>query len=120
LSRPSEGVSTSSTRVQLVVLGEAEVDAAVAGVEPARRDGLLPGVERDTGLSVRLRVAERRILPTAERVVRDRYRDGHVDADHAGLDLVLEATPRPAVVREDGGAVSVLATVHQGNTLFEG
>jgi hypothetical protein len=55
-----------------------------------------------------VQVAEQRRLPAAERVVRHRHRDGHVDADHADLDLVLELAGGAAVVGEDGHAVGVL------------
>ena len=42
--------------------------------------------------TVRVGVAEQRVFPAAERVVRHRYGDRHVDADHADFDLVLPAT----------------------------
>jgi malonate-semialdehyde dehydrogenase (acetylating)/methylmalonate-semialdehyde dehydrogenase len=32
-----------------------------------------------------MQIAEQRILPAAERVERERHRDRHIDADHAGL-----------------------------------
>jgi hypothetical protein len=40
-------------------------------------------------------------------VIGDRHRDRHVDADHPGLDLALEAAGGAAVVGEDRGAVAV-------------
>src|ERR1700694_3142213 len=52
-----------------VVPGETEVDARVAGVEPARRHHLALGEELHPIRPVRVRVAEERVLPAAERVV---------------------------------------------------
>ncbi len=66
-------VMASPARIRCsAVLGEAEVDAAVeGGVEPATGDRLLAGEEVEAMDTVRLRVAEQRCLPPAERVVRD-------------------------------------------------
>ena len=64
---------------------EAQVDLARARVRPARRDDLAARVELHALGAVHVQVAEERRLPAAERVVRDRHRDGHVDADHARL-----------------------------------
>ena len=72
------------------VLREAEFDAAVAGVEPAAGDGLRAGEEVHAFGAVGA-VAEQGGFPAAEAVVGHRHRDGQVDADHADLDLVLEA-----------------------------
>ena len=92
---------------------EAEVDAAVARVEPAGRDGLAAGVEVDAFGAVHVRVAEQRGLPAAERVVRHRHRDRHVHADHADLGLGHEPAGRSPVVGEDGHAVAVGAVVDE-------
>src|SRR6476660_1534109 len=97
----------------LGVLGEAEIEASVARVEPAARHHLATGEEMDAVGSVGVGVAEERALPPAERVVRDGNRDGNVDPDHADLDLVLEAPGRAAVVGEDRRAVAVRIRVHQ-------
>ena len=59
-------------------------------------------------------------LPAAEAVVGHRNRDRHVDADHADLDLVLEAPGGAAVVGEDGGAVAVGVGVDQFQCLVVG
>ena len=89
--------------------GKPEVDAAVrGGVEPAAGDGLLAGEEVEPVDAVGLGVAEERVLPAAEGVVGDGNGDGHVDADHADLHLVLEAAGGAAVVGEDRGAVAEL------------
>src|SRR4051812_45859168 len=57
------------------VRGEAQVDAAVARVEPARGDGLAAGEEVDAVGAVGVAVAEEGRLPAAEGVVGDRDRD---------------------------------------------
>src|ERR1700691_3504778 len=71
----------------LTVNREAEVDAAVTRVEPARGDYLAAGVEVDAFGAVHVRVTEQRGLPAAERVISHRHRDRHVHADHADLGL---------------------------------
>src|SRR4051812_48463152 len=96
-----------------VVLGKAEVDAAVARIEPPRGDRLLLGEEPHALGAVGFGVPEQRVLPAAEREGGDRDRYRHVDADHADLDLVLEAAGRAAIVGEDGGSVSEGARVDQ-------
>src|SRR5690606_1291210 len=104
----------------LVVLREAEVDAAVGcGVEPPAGDRLLAGEEVEAVDAVSLGVAEQRCLPTTEGVVGDGNRDRHVDADHADLDLVLEAASRASVVREDGGAIAKLTRVDELHAVLE-
>ena len=97
----------------LFVLREAQVEAAVAGVEPAGGDDLVAGVEAEALGAVRVGVAEQRGLPAAEGVVADRDRDRDVDPDHADLDLVLVPAGRAAVVGEDRGAVAVGVAVDQ-------
>src|SRR5690606_24105063 len=64
---------------------------------PARGHGLRLGVEADRIRPVLVEVAEARALPAAEGVVGDRHRDGHVDADHADIDLGGEIARRIAV-----------------------
>src|SRR5690242_1182550 len=88
-------------------LREAEVDPGGGRIRPARRDHLAAGVEVDPFRPVDVRVAEERVFPAAERVVRHRHRDRNVDPDHAGLHLELELTRDPAVPREDRRAVPV-------------
>src|SRR5215218_5129145 len=97
----------------LLVLWETQLDSAVTGVEPATGDRLLPGEELHTVHAVRVTVAEQRRLPSAEAVVSHGPRNGHVDAHHPDLDLILEAPCGTAVVREDCRAVSVRIGVHQ-------
>src|SRR6266567_9159535 len=57
---------------------------------PARGDRLGLGVEADRIRAVLVEIAETGLLPAAERIVRDRHRDRHVDADHADIDLGRE------------------------------
>src|SRR6476469_31517 len=90
-----------------VVLREAEVEPAVAGVEPAGGDDLAAGVEVEALGAVGVGVAEEAGLPATAAVIADRDRDGHVYADHADLDLVLEPAGGAAVVGEQGRTVSV-------------
>ena len=100
--------------------GKPRFDAAVAGVEPAAGDGFAAGEEVHAFGAVGVGIAEQRGFPAAEAVVGHRYRDGHVDADHADLDLVLEAPRRAAVVGEDRGAVAVGVGVDQLQRLVVG
>ncbi|OEI69327.1 hypothetical protein Cus16_1169 [Curtobacterium sp. ER1/6] len=103
------------------VRGEAEVDATVhGGVEPPRGDRLLPGEEAHAVRAVRLVVAEQRVPPATERVVRDRHRDRDVDADHADLHVPLEPAGGTAVVREDRRAVAEGAGVDELEPLLVG
>src|SRR4030088_1332284 len=94
-------LSPSRACAGLLVLREAEFDAAVAGVEPATGDGLAAGEEVRAVHAVGVGVPEQRRLPAAEAEVGHRNRDRHVDADHPDLDLVLEPAGRPAVIGED-------------------
>jgi hypothetical protein len=97
---------------------EAEVDAAEARIGPARGDDLGARVEAHAVGAVDVQVAEQRRLPAAERVVRHRHRDRHVDADHADLDLVLELAGGAAVVGEQRHAVGVGVAVDQRDRLI--
>lgn len=104
----------------LGVLWEAEVQAAVARVEPAGGDNLAAGEEVDALGAVGVGVAEERVLPAAEGVVGHGYRDWHVDANHTDLNLVLEATCGATVVCEDCCAVAVGVGVDGVDAFFEG
>src|SRR5690242_12352774 len=68
--RPESGSRVRNARPKKsLLLGvdrEAEVDAAVARIEPAGRDRLPAGVEVDALGAVHVRVAEQRGLPAAE------------------------------------------------------
>jgi len=53
-------------KTRLLHLGEAEIDAAVADVGPARGDDLAARVELDTFAAMDVSVAEQRLLPPAK------------------------------------------------------
>ena len=105
-----------------MVAREAQVDAGggVGGVGPAGGDDLAAGVEVRAVVAVDVVVAEEGVLPAAEGVVADGDRDRDVDADHAGLDLQLEAAGGAAVAGEDRGAVAVRGGVDEGEALLVG
>ena len=65
-------------------------------------------------------VAEERVLPAPEGVGGDRDGNGHVDADHADVDLAREEPRRVTVTREDRHAVPVGVAVHEGDGVVEG
>src|SRR5664279_482843 len=107
------GVAPRQRGALLLVLREAQVQSAVAGVEPAGGDDLVAGVEVEALGAVGVGVPEKRGLPAAEGVITDRHRNRHVDADHADLDLILVSAGGPAVVGEDRGAVAIGVGGHQ-------
>src|SRR5882724_5212424 len=80
---------------------------------PARGDGLGLGVEADRIRAVLVEIAEARLLPAAKRVVRNRHRDRHVDADHADIHLGREIARGVAVAGEDGDTVAVVMVRRQ-------
>ena len=74
LSRPPGFETDPGLVPQLLAVGrKAEIDAAVARIGPARRDGLRPRVEVHAVAAVDVVIAEQRRLPAAERVVRHRH-----------------------------------------------
>src|ERR1700677_3518084 len=85
----------------------------MGGVEPTTGDGLQPGVEPDSLGAVCLDVAEQGVLPPTEAEGRDGDGDGHVDADHADLDVLLEPSRSAAVIGEDRRAVAESGRVDQ-------
>src|SRR4029453_9118089 len=107
-ARPQQETDTSRGSG---VLREPQVEATVARVEPARGHDLALGEEVHAFDTVGMGVAQQRVLPSAERVVGHRPRDRPMDPAHPALDLMLEASGRPAVVGEDGGAVAVRVLV---------
>src|SRR5712692_2360874 len=102
MPRPVLSMGRSSSRS--FVLGEPEVQTAVARIEPPAGDDLAARVEVDAFGAVRMAIAEEGVLPPAERVVGDGDGDGDVDPDHSHLDLVLEPAGRATVVGEDRGS----------------
>src|SRR5512139_4014311 len=67
---------------------------------PARGHRLGLGVEADRVRTVLVEIAEAGLLPAAERVVGDRHRDRHVDADHADIYFGSEVARGVAVAGE--------------------
>src|ERR1700760_2274642 len=74
-----------STVIERLVAWEGEFRAAADARGPARRDGFQPRVEIHALRSIDAMGAEDRGFPAAETVGAHRHRDGHIDADHAGL-----------------------------------
>src|SRR5206468_8602900 len=92
----TEGQTPVSARLR-----EAQVDLRGRRVRPAGGHDFAARVEVDPLRAVDMRVAEEGVLPPAERVVRDRNRDRHVDPDHPRLRLELELAGDAAVARQD-------------------
>src|SRR5689334_24516602 len=69
---------------------KAEIDLARARIRPARGHDLRSRVELHALGAVHVQVPEEAVLPATEAVGGDRHGDGHVHADHPGVDLELE------------------------------
>src|ERR1035437_4606209 len=110
---PMKSQHIAAVRCRSVVLGKAEVEAAVARVEPARCHHFAAGEEANALHPVRVCVAEEGGLPATERVARHRHRDWHVDSDHADLNLVLVSPGSTAVVGEYGCSIAIRVAVDQ-------
>src|SRR5829696_809378 len=124
-SRTRSGVSSTSSEDLLFsdILREPQLQATlrtVGGVDPPGGDDLATGEEVDTLGAVGVGVPEQRALPASEGVVGDGHRHRHVDADHAHVDVGLEAPRGPAVVGEHGRAVAVGVGVHESHGLVVG
>src|SRR5436190_4237667 len=89
-------------------------------VGPARGYDLGARIEFDALDAVHVQVAEERALPAAEREVRHRHRNRHVDPDHADLDFVFEAPRGAAGLGEDRRTVRVRIAVDQLDRLVKG
>src|SRR3954470_21155033 len=88
-------------------------------VGPALGDLLVLGPEADALRPVLVDVAEARALPAAERVVGDRDRYRHVDADHADIDPRRELAGGVAVAGEDGDAVAIFVLGGEADRFLE-
>src|SRR5258706_14050547 len=100
--------------------GHVEAGSRRVLVWPSCRYDLCARIKLYPLYAVHVQVAEERIFPAAEGIKRDRHRDRHVDADHADLDLILEARRGAARLGEDRGAVRVRVAVDEGDRLFKG
>src|SRR5258708_7577247 len=97
----------------LVHRRDRELRAFLDAGRPARGDGLGLGVEADRIRAVLVEIAEARLLPAAEGVIRNRNRNRHVDADHADIDLGGEIARGVAVAGEDRNAGAVVMVRRQ-------
>src|SRR5262249_53204188 len=82
----SRGKHVAGLDSSLLHAREVARGAAADASRPARGHGLEAGVETHAFRAVDGMIAEQRALPPAERVVGDRNRDRHIDANHADLD----------------------------------
>ena len=74
-------------------------------LEPPRHRHLLLRVELDALGALDVQVAEEGFVPAGEGEPRHRGGDADVDADHAGVEVLLELAGGVAGSREDAGAV---------------
>ena len=66
-----------------------------------------------------MEIAEERAVPAGERKPRHRGGDSDVDADHAGVEMLLELPSGPAAAGEDGeAAAAVHALAADGERRF--
>lgn len=88
---------------------------------PQASHGLLLRVELQAGLAVEGvgAAAGDTLLVAGEGEHRQWDGDGNVDADLAGLDVLLEVGGSGAGAGEDGGAVTVFVSVDEGDGLVE-
>src|SRR5436190_24340318 len=103
----------SSLRANCILGGsvhrrDRELRALLDAGRPARGDGLGLGVEADGSRTMLVEIAETGFLPAAKRVVGDRHRDRHVDADHADIDAGSKIARGIAVAGEDRDAIAVV------------
>src|SRR5687768_7534750 len=89
------------------------------GGEPAGGDRLLPGVELDRLGALDVQVAEEGLVPAGEREPGHRGGDADVDADHAGVEVLLELAGGVAGTGEDARAVAVWALSADGEGFVE-
>src|SRR6185436_3620071 len=88
--------------------------------EPSRHRHLLLRVELDRFGALDVEVAEEGFVPAGEGEPGHGGGDADVDADHAGVEVVLELAGGVAVAGEDGGAVAVLGALADGEGFVEG
>src|SRR5690349_10387361 len=67
----------------------------------------LTRIELDTLGPLDVQITEERLLPSREWKPRHRRGNADVDANHSGIEPVLELVGRPAVPGEDRGAVAI-------------
>ena len=64
-------------------------------------------------------VAKGRALPAAKAVIGNRYRNWHVDADHADIDTRGELTRCVTIAGEYGNAIAILMVAGKRQCFFE-
>src|SRR5258706_9285563 len=87
--------------------------------EPSRGDRLLPGVELDGFGSLHVQIPEEGLVPAGEGEPGHGGGDADVDADHAGVEVLLELPGGVAAAGEDGGAVAIGTAAADVQGLFE-
>src|SRR5258706_7054603 len=87
--------------------------------EPSRGARLLPGVELARFGSLHGEVAEEGLVPAGEGKPGHGGGDADVDADHAGVEVLLELPGGVAAAGEDRGAVAIGAAAADVQGLFE-
>src|SRR4051812_16294410 len=87
--------------------------------KPARHGHLLLGVELDGFGALDVEVAEEGFVPAGEGEPGHGGGDADVDADHAGVEVMLELSRRITVLSKDRGAVAVFAVSADGEGFVE-
>ena len=87
---------------------------------PSGGDGLPLGVELDCTLAVEVAHSSEGAFASSEGEHRQRHRDGQVDTNLSGIDLVLELASGVTILGEDGSTVTVLVAVDQVDGLLQG
>src|SRR3982751_2508049 len=94
------------------------VRRGVLAGEPSRHRRLALRVELD-GLAARdVGVAEKRLVPAGEGEPRHRRGHADVDADHPGVEALLELAGGVAAAREDARAVAEIASLADRDRLL--
>src|SRR4051794_14677805 len=91
----------------------------LGGLEPSCHGHLLLRVELDGFGALDVQIAEEAFVPAGEGEPRHRGGDADVDADHAGVEIVLELPCGIAVAGEDTGAVAVFGSLADGEGFVE-
>src|SRR3954470_12861923 len=91
----------------------------VVGLGPASQGNFLTGIELDAFAALDVQVAEERAVPAGE--WEPGHRSGHadVDADHAGVEVLLELSGGVTAASEDRGAIAELAFASDGHRFVQ-
>ena len=88
-------------------------------LKPALDHYLLLGEELNRISSLTMHVTEEAILPTAEGEEGHWSGDANINADVAGIGLIAKASGDGAITGKQASHISVLALVHQVNSLID-